>query len=31
MHWRIIEGTYRKYEFLDFIRQLFTKVRDDLD
>lgn len=26
-HWRIIEGTYRKYEFLDFVRQLFTRIR----
>lgn len=30
-HWRIIEGTYRKYEFLDFIRQLFSRLKDEMD
>jgi hypothetical protein len=30
-HWRIIEGTYRKYEYLDFIRQLFIRLREEMD
>lgn len=25
-NWRIIEGTYRKYEYLDFIKELFVKL-----
>jgi hypothetical protein len=30
-HWRIIEGTYRKYEYLDFIKQLFSKLKEEID
>ena len=28
-HWRIIEGTYRKYEYLDFIKQLFARLKEE--
>lgn len=31
VHWRIIEGTYRKYEYLDFIKSLFTRLREEMD
>ena len=27
-HWRFIEGNYRKFEYLDFIRELFVKMAD---
>lgn len=30
-HWRFIEGNYRKYEYLDFIRELFQKLNDNRD
>ena len=29
-HWRIIEGTYRKYEYLDFIKQFFARLREQM-
>jgi hypothetical protein len=25
-HWRIIDGNYRKYEYLDFIHELFERL-----
>ena len=27
-NWRIIEGTYRKHEYIDFITELFEKLRE---
>lgn len=28
-HWRFIEGNYRKFEYLDFIRELFQKINEN--
>lgn len=30
-HWRIIEGTYRRHEYLDFIQEMFIKVNESWD